>query len=138
LKEQEEKIRTAIKVAEKAAATKKMRLLGTITERDILNQIARITRTAPTELILEDSHSLTLLEEKMRAAIVGQEAAVTTVAAQVRQALLGLSHPDRPLASFLFVGESGVGKTELAKTLAKTIYPGLDAHVPVVQNESDV
>jgi ATP-dependent Clp protease ATP-binding subunit ClpC len=135
LKEQEEKIRTAIKVAEKAAATKKMRLLGTITERDILNQIARITRTAPTELILEDSHSLTLLEEKMRAAIVGQEAAVTTVAAQVRQALLGLSHPDRPLASFLFVGESGVGKTELAKTLAKTIYPGRDALIRLNMSE---
>ncbi len=135
LKEEEEKIRTAVKQAEKIAGSKKPKILASITDQDILAQIARITHTAPTELILEDTGNLQLIEQKLRSAIVGQSEAITTVAAQVRQALMGLSHPDRPLASFLFVGESGVGKTELAKTLAKTLYPGRDALIRLNMSE---
>ncbi len=135
LKNREEEIREKIKQAEKVAATKKSKLLGTITQQDILQQIARITRTSPTELVLEDTSNLKKLEEKLRSVIVGQDTATRVVATQVRQALLGLSHPDRPLASFLFVGESGVGKTELAKTLAKTLYPGRDALIRLNMSE---
>ncbi len=135
LKGEEEKIRAAVKEAEKVASSKKPKILASITAQDILAQIARITHTAPTELILEDTGNLQLIEQKLRSAIVGQSEAITVVAAQVRQALLGLSHPDRPLASFLFVGESGVGKTELARTLAKTLYPGREALIRLNMSE---
>jgi ATP-dependent Clp protease ATP-binding subunit ClpA len=84
LKEREEKIRLDLKRAEKNGASKKSKLLAAVTARDILNQIARITKTAPTELILEDASSLTHLEQKLAAAVVGQTEAVKTVALQVR------------------------------------------------------
>jgi ATP-dependent Clp protease ATP-binding subunit ClpC len=73
-------------------------------------------------ILAGEREQLRALEDRLRRTIVGQDAAVDAVAETVRKARLGLSDPQRPKASFLFVGPSGVGKTELARALAKEIF----------------
>lgn len=135
LKKQEEELKAEIKKLEQLRAAKKTRSLGTITAEDIAAQVAKITGTPPAELLLENSSQLTSLGKELQRHIVGQDHVITEVAQLIRQAQLGLSHPERPLASFLFVGESGVGKTELAKTLARTLYHSPDALIKLDMSE---
>jgi ATP-dependent Clp protease ATP-binding subunit ClpC len=135
LKDEEEKLRSEIKKIEKMSTTKKIKAAAHVDVQDIYQQIAKITGVSPTELLLDKPEQFDVLTQKLKEYIVGQDTVIETVARLIRQAQLGLSHPERPLASFLFVGESGVGKTELAKTLAKLLYPGSDALIKLDMSE---
>ncbi len=135
LKKEEEKLRAEIKKVTEGLTTKKVTMLGEITARDIAEQVAKIIGTTPSELIVDDRSSLLGLENKLHQDIIGQNAVVHEVAEHIRQAQLGLSNPERPLASFMFVGQSGVGKTELAKTLAKVLYSNPDALIKLDMSE---
>lgn len=135
LKKEEEKLRADLKKAAVESKNKKPAILGTITERDVLEQIAKIIGTKPSDLLLDDSESLDKLEARLKEFIVGQDEAIAAVSRCVRGAKLGLSNPERPLASFLFVGESGVGKTELAKTLAKILYANQESFIKLDMSE---
>ena len=134
-KEEEHKLKEEIKITQKKAEKKKITTLGTITAHDVAEQVAKITGTPTADLLLEDKNRLTKLEEELKKYIIGQEQTIQEVAALVRQAQLNLSHPERPLASFLFVGESGVGKTELAKILAKVLYANPEALIKLDMSE---
>jgi len=135
LKNEEEKLRKEIDTATKAAKEKKLKYLGTITKQDILNQIAKIIGAKPSKLMLEEKNDLLDLENQLKEMVIGQEQVVHEVSQVINRARLGLNNPERPLASFLFVGESGVGKTELAKTLANKLYPGKDALIKLDMSE---
>ena len=135
LKEQEGFERAEIKKLEEQATTKQPKILGTVTARDMAAQVAKITGTPPRELLLEQRDQLSGLETELKKYVVGQDEAIGEVSALVRRAQLGLSNAERPLASLLFVGESGVGKTELAKQLAHAIYPGMDALIKLDMSE---
>jgi len=134
-KKEEETLISEIKKNEDVLKNKKIKLNGSITGRDVAEQIAKITGVAPSELLLEEKDRLTKLETELQKYIVGQDETLKTLAELIRQSQLGLSSPNRPLASFLFVGESGVGKTELAKTLAKVLYPSSDALIQLNMSE---
>ncbi len=131
IKEAEEKI----KQSKANKAGKKVKLLGSITEQDILEQVARIIHTSPAELRHQNNRDWHTLEDTLLTKIVGQNQVVRSLAQHIYQAQLGLSHPERPLFSALFVGESGVGKTELAKQLASTLYPGREALIKLDMSE---
>lgn len=135
LKKQEAKLRDDIKKFVDARAGKKITMLGEITDRDVAEQVAKITGATPSELQLDDTSRLNDLETKMKQSVIGQDAVIHDVAEHIRHAELGLGNPDRPLASFLFVGQSGVGKTELAKTLAKVLYSNPDALIKLDMSE---
>lgn len=135
LKNQEEKLHTEIEETLKASKTKKQKYFGTINEAEVLAQVAKIIGAKPSELMLEEKNELLSLESKLKQSVVGQDQTVSEVTAVINRARLGLSHPDRPLASFLFVGESGVGKTELAKAIAKTLYSNKDALIKLDMSE---
>lgn len=135
LKNQEEKLRAEIEEALKASKEKKQKYFGEIGEAEVLNQVAKIIGAKPSELMLEEKNELLSLESKLKQNIIGQDQTVSEVTAVINRARLGLSHPDRPLASFLFVGESGVGKTELAKSIAKTLYSNKDAFIKLDMSE---
>lgn len=135
LKKEEDKLRAELKKTAAESKDKKPAILDTITERDVLEQVAKIIGTKPSDLLLDDSESLDQLEDRLKEFIVGQDEAVKDVARYVRGAKLGLSNPERPLASFLFVGESGVGKTELARTLAKVLYSNQEAFIKLDMSE---
>ncbi|MGH9172944.1 MAG: AAA family ATPase, partial [Vicinamibacterales bacterium] len=84
--------------------------------------IARSTGVPVAQLTEMERHQLLNLEEQLRQRVIGQDEAIEAVADAVRASRAGLNHPDRPVGSFLFLGPTGVGKTELARALAQTLF----------------
>ncbi|MBI5022734.1 MAG: ATP-dependent Clp protease ATP-binding subunit [Candidatus Magasanikbacteria bacterium] len=103
--------------------------------KDIAKIIALSTGIPAEEIIDEEKNKLLNLEEDIKKKIIGQDEAVKEVAQSLRRARMGLSHPGRPLASFLFTGPSGVGKTELTKVLAELIFKDRDAFIRLDMSE---
>jgi len=95
--------------------------LRTITRRDIENQISRIAKIPLQSITEDEKSSLTELSEKLRRHVFGQDDAIAEVVKAVKRHRAGLANPSRPVGSFLFAGPTGVGKTELAKSLAREI-----------------
>jgi len=97
--------------------------------------VSRLTGIPVSELTKEEREKLLKMEELLHQRIVGQDEAVRAVAEAVRRARAGLSDPNRPIASFLFLGPTGVGKTELAKALAWILFGDEDAIVRIDMSE---
>ena len=95
---------------------------GTVGEEDIAKVVAGWTGIPVTRLTEDESQRMLKLEEVLHKRVVGQEEAVTAVAKAIRRSRVGLKDPKRPIGSFLFLGPTGVGKTELAKTLAEALF----------------
>ncbi|MFJ8085893.1 ATP-dependent Clp protease ATP-binding subunit [Streptomyces sp. NPDC096205] len=93
-----------------------------VTASDIADIVSRRTGIPVSQLTADEKERLLKLEEEMHARIVGQDEAVTAVSQAVRRNRAGMGDPDRPVGSFLFLGPTGVGKTELAKTLAELLF----------------
>ena len=89
---------------------------------DVADVVSKITGIPVKELNAEEKMLLLHLEDKLHERIIGQKDAVKLVSEAVRRARVGLSNPNKPLASFIFLGPTGVGKTELAKALAETVF----------------
>ena len=104
-------------------------------EEDIAAVVARWTGIPVTKLIEAESHKLLEMEDRLSQRVVGQKEAVEAVAESVRRARAGLSDPRRPIGSFIFVGPTGVGKTELAKALAEFLFDDEHAMVRVDMSE---
>ena len=93
-----------------------------VTEEDIAQVVSRWTGIPVAKLLEGEREKLLRLEEEMHKRVVGQDEAITAVADAIRRARAGLKDPHRPIGSFLFLGPTGVGKTELAKTLAAQLF----------------
>lgn len=93
-----------------------------VTVTDIAEVVSRQTGIPVTDLTVEERQKLLKLEEVLHKRVVGQEEAIVAVAEAVRRARAGLKDPNRPIGSFLFLGPTGVGKTELAKALAQAVF----------------
>ncbi|MET7288090.1 ATP-dependent Clp protease ATP-binding subunit [Streptomyces sp. NPDC005573] len=93
-----------------------------VTAKDIADVVSRRTGIPVAQLTESERERLMKLEEEMHARIVGQDEAVTAVSQAVRRNRAGMGDPNRPVGSFLFLGPTGVGKTELAKTLAELLF----------------
>src|SRR5215218_2136753 len=102
---------------------------------DIAQVVSRATGIPVSQLTEEERERLMRLEEQLHERVVGQEEAVDAVAEAVRRARAGLSDPDRPIGSFLFLGPTGVGKTELARTLAEALFGEEAAMVRIDMSE---
>ncbi|MEU6574838.1 ATP-dependent Clp protease ATP-binding subunit [Streptomyces sp. NPDC046805] len=97
-----------------------------VTASDIADIVSRRTGIPVSQLTATEKERLLKLEEEMHERIVGQDEAVTAVSQAVRRNRAGMGDPDRPVGSFLFLGPTGVGKTELAKTLAELLFGEAD------------
>lgn len=115
--------------------TRQQKSLGTISEPDIAEVISRITKIPLTEITAREKTALRHLDQELKGAIVGQDEAVESVASFIKRSRAGLSSVDRPTASFMFLGPSGVGKTELAKQLASTVYKDPKALIRIDMSE---
>ncbi len=102
-------------------ATSKM-LKEEVDEEDIAEVVSRWTGVPVTRLMEGEVHKLVRLEDELHERVVGQDEAVSAVANAIRRSRAGLSDPHRPIGSFLFLGPTGVGKTELARTLAEFLF----------------
>ncbi|MEW2070712.1 AAA family ATPase [Streptomyces sp. NPDC007346] len=100
-----------------------------VTASDIADIVSRRTGIPVSQLTAGEKEKLLRLEEEMHARIVGQAEAVTAVSEAVRRNRAGMGDPNRPVGSFLFLGPTGVGKTELAKTLAELLFGAEDRMV---------
>ena len=93
-----------------------------VTEEDIAQVVASWTGVPVSKIMEGEMAKLATLEEQLHKRVVGQDEAVTAVAGAIRRARAGLSDPDRPIGSFIFLGPTGVGKTELARALAEFLF----------------
>jgi ATP-dependent Clp protease ATP-binding subunit ClpC len=106
-----------------------------VTAEDIAEVVSRQTGIPVSQLTQEERERLMHLEEQLHERVIGQEEAVEAVAEAVRRARAGLSDPNRPIGSFLFLGPTGVGKTELARTLAEVLFGEEAAMVRIDMSE---
>src|SRR5205807_2700667 len=98
-----------------------------VTVHDVAEVVAKWTGVPVTNIHTQEAEKLLNLEEKLHERVVGQDEAVAAVADSIRRSRSGLGDPRRPIGSFLFLGPTGVGKTELAKALAEYIFDDEDA-----------
>lgn len=104
-------------------------------EEDIARVVAMWTKIPVTKLAEKESEKLLKLESILHKRVIGQEEAVTAVAKAMRRGRVGLKDPNRPIGSFLFLGPTGVGKTELSKALAEAMFGSEDAMIRVDMSE---
>ena len=91
-------------------------------EEEVAEVVSRWTSIPVTRMLKAEKEKLLTLEDQLRKRVVGQEQAINAVANSIRRGRAGLSDPNRPLGSFIFLGPTGVGKTELAKVLAESLF----------------
>src|SRR5207247_2255322 len=107
----------------------------TVDEEEIAQVVAMWTGIPVTRIAQEESQRLLKMEESLHNRIIGQQEAIQIVAKAVRRARAGLKDPKRPIGSFIFLGPTGVGKTELAKALAEFMFGSEDALIKIDMSE---
>ncbi|WP_444963472.1 ATP-dependent Clp protease ATP-binding subunit [Nocardiopsis sp. M1B1] len=106
-----------------------------VTSADIAEVVSRSTGIPVSQLTQEERDRLVNLEEVLHERVIGQDEAVTAVSEAIRRSRAGLGDPDRPVGSFLFLGPTGVGKTELARALAEALFGSEDSMVRIDMSE---
>jgi ATP-dependent Clp protease ATP-binding subunit ClpB len=106
-----------------------------VTEDDIAEVIAKWTGIPVSKLVQSEMEKLLHLEQELHTRVIGQQQAVAAVADAIQRSRAGLSDPNRPIASFLFLGPTGVGKTELSKALAAQLFDAEEAMVRIDMSE---
>ena len=122
--------------AANAAEDKEMKLLrNKVTDVEIAEILARWTGIPVSRMLEGEREKLLRMEQVMHSRVIGQDEAVDAVANAIRRSRAGLSDPNRPIGSFLFLGPTGVGKTELCKALADFLFDSDDAMVRIDMSE---
>jgi ATP-dependent Clp protease ATP-binding subunit ClpC len=137
LREREMEIRAQINAIaqSKKGSTESAGKTPTVTEEDIAEIVAAWTSIPVNKLTKSESEKLLQMEETLHSRIIGQDEAVVAVSRAIRRARVGLKSPNRPIASFIFSGPTGVGKTELTKALATYFFGSEDAMVRLDMSE---
>lgn len=135
LRDKEQKLRDEIE--DRKAAWQKMRgrTESNVTADDIAQVVSAWTGIPVLKLAREESERLLHLEEVLHSRVIGQDEAVKAVSMAVRRARAGLKDPKRPIGSFIFLGPTGVGKTELARALAEALFGDEDAMITLDMSE---
>ena len=137
LREREMEIRAQINAIaqSKKGSTESAGKTPTVTEEDIAEIVAAWTSIPVNKLTKSESEKLLQMEETLHSRIIGQDEAVVAVSRAIRRARVGLKSPNRPIASFIFSGPTGVGKTELTKALATYFFGSEEAMVRLDMSE---
>ena len=127
----EEKLKRQKRLAERKGKQKEK----TVTQEDVAEIVALWTKIPVKKLAEKESERLLKLEEILHQRVIGQKEAVSVVAKAIRRGRVGLQDPKRPIGSFLFLGPTGVGKTELSKALAETMFGSSDSLIRIDMSE---
>lgn len=134
LKEMEEKVEQGKKELAEIQSKKKM-IKEEVDAEEIADVVSKWTGIPVSKMLESERNKLLHLEDELRKRVVGQEEAIEAVADAVRRNRAGLQNPNRPIGSFLFMGTTGVGKTELAKTLAEYMFNDENAMTRIDMSE---
>ena len=129
------KLEEELKAAQEAEQKEFKLLRNKVTEEEIAEIVSKWTGIPVSKMLESEKQKLLRLEEELHKRVVGQDEAVTAVANAIRRSRAGLSDPNRPVGSFLFLGPTGVGKTELCKTLADFLFDTERAMVRIDMSE---
>ncbi|NJL91512.1 MAG: ATP-dependent Clp protease ATP-binding subunit [Coleofasciculaceae cyanobacterium SM2_1_6] len=136
LRDREMEIKAEIRtIAQTKKAEPKSEEMPVVTEEDIAHIVASWTGVPVSKLTESESVKLMNMEETLHQRLIGQEDAVKAVSRAIRRARVGLKNPNRPIASFIFSGPTGVGKTELAKSLASYFFGSEDNMIRLDMSE---
>ena len=135
LRDKERVLRQKLEELESSWKREKGRDVSTVTGEDIADIVASWTGIPVTRLVEEETQKLLKMEDSIHERIIGQEEAVRAVSRAVRRARAGLKDPRRPVGSFIFLGPTGVGKTELARALAEFLFGDENALIRIDMSE---
>src|SRR5207245_2415385 len=110
-------------------------LVEEVTDEEVAEVVAKWTGIPVSRLMEGVVEKLIHMEERLHERVIGQDEAVSAVANALRRSRAGLQDPDRPIGSFLFLGPTGVGKTELARALAEFMFDAEQAIIPIDMSE---
>jgi ATP-dependent Clp protease ATP-binding subunit ClpC len=133
LKEKKEAVLKNIEKIKEESQNKAKRVM--IQEDDIAKTVAKMTGIPVTKLVKDESKKLVELESTLRQSIIGQEEAISEISKAIRRSRVGIAQHNRPIGSFIFLGPTGVGKTELVKTLAREVYNNPEALIKIDMSE---
>ena len=135
LRDQEKKLINKLTTEKEEWEQKQNENRTLITEDDVYKIVSDMTNIPVTRLDSDEAKSLLNLEKTLKANVIGQDSAVTKISKAIRRNRVGIKEPNRPIGSFIFLGSTGVGKTHLAKTLAREIFGDESAMIRVDMSE---
>jgi ATP-dependent Clp protease ATP-binding subunit ClpC len=135
VRDQERKLKEEYAKKEAAWRSKLGETVPEVTEEDIATIVASWTGVPVSRLVEAETQRLLRMEEELHRRVIGQDEAIVTISQAVRRARAGLKDPRRPIGSFIFLGPTGVGKTELAKALAEYMFDSEDAMIRLDMSE---
>lgn len=135
VKKQQTQLKKQLEEAKTSWEKKNKQSGQTVTKEDIADVIAKWTGIPVKSLQEEESQKLLHMEESLHKRVIGQQEAVSAIAKAVRRGRVGLKDPNRPIGSFLFLGPTGVGKTELSKALAEVLFGDESAMIRIDMSE---
>ena len=135
LRDEEKKLKEKYEEEEKKWKNKNTKTLVTITEENIADVVSLWTGIPAKKITEDENERLRNLEENLHKRVIGQNEAVEAVSKAIRRGRVGLKDPSRPIGSFLFLGPTGVGKTELSKALAESLFGDENAMIRVDMSE---
>ena len=135
LRDTQREIEEKLEKEKKKWENKNSRAVITLNEEDIAEVIASWTRIPVKKLTQDENEKLKNLEKALHERVIGQNEAVEAVAKAIRRGRVGLKDPNRPIGSFLFLGPTGVGKTELSKALAESLFGKEDSMIRIDMSE---
>ena len=135
LRDKEHELKDKLEKDKKKWENKNSKAVTTLKEDDIAEVISSWTNIPVKRLTQDENEKLKNLEHTLHERVIGQDEAVSAVAKAIRRGRLGLKDPNRPIGSFLFLGQTGVGKTELSKALAETLFGNEDSMIRIDMSE---
>ena len=135
IRDQEKKILEKLESEKIKFESEKNKKRKEITEDMVYEVVSTMTKIPLSKLNSDDKESLLDLENNLNKSVIGQEEAVKTISKSIRRNRVGIKDPNRPIGSFIFLGSTGIGKTHLAKQLAKEIFGDEDALIRVDMSE---